>query len=220
MFSYYGSKSKMIKFYPKPECDKIIEPFAGSARYALEYWEKDVLLVDNYDKIIRIWHYLQKASVKDIESLPELTYKQSLDDYKYLSDDERLLMGFMVARGVRRPQKIVQKFSNIDIDKRRIIKNLHKIKHWKIELGDYKKIENQKATWFVDAPYQIGGELYNTCERDSLIDFNFLSEWCKNRIGQVIVCENTKASWLPFSPLRENKGAYSKTTESIWINNI
>ena len=30
MFSYYGSKSKIVGYYPKPEHNKIIEPFAGS----------------------------------------------------------------------------------------------------------------------------------------------------------------------------------------------
>ncbi len=42
MFSYYGSKSKIVKHYPPPEYDTIIEPFAGSARYALMYYNKNV----------------------------------------------------------------------------------------------------------------------------------------------------------------------------------
>ena len=54
MFSYYGSKSKLVKHYPPPTCNKIIEPLAGSARYALEYFEKDVLLVDAYEVIVEI----------------------------------------------------------------------------------------------------------------------------------------------------------------------
>ena len=29
MFSYYGSKSKIVHLYPTPKFDKIIEPFAG-----------------------------------------------------------------------------------------------------------------------------------------------------------------------------------------------
>ena len=31
MFSYYGSKSKIVDYYPPPKHKKIIEPFAGSA---------------------------------------------------------------------------------------------------------------------------------------------------------------------------------------------
>jgi len=33
MFSYYGSKSKIVDYYPPPKHKRIIEPFAGSARY-------------------------------------------------------------------------------------------------------------------------------------------------------------------------------------------
>ena len=75
MFSYYGSKSKIINKYPSPKFDKIIEPFAGSARYALKWWDRDVLLVDLYLVIIEIWHYLQAASKQDIMGLPEPNWK-------------------------------------------------------------------------------------------------------------------------------------------------
>lgn len=65
MWSYYGSKSKIIDVYPPPEYDKIIEPFCGTARYALKYWDREVLLVDKYDVIVKIWHYLQQAGERD-----------------------------------------------------------------------------------------------------------------------------------------------------------
>lgn len=38
MWSYYGSKTNIISYYPKPTEDKIIESFCGTARYALEYF--------------------------------------------------------------------------------------------------------------------------------------------------------------------------------------
>ena len=217
MFSYYGSKSKVVNLYPEPTTDKIIEPFAGSARYALKYWEKDVLLVDKYDVIIKIWKYLQQASERDIMGLPDLKYKETTEGLN-LSEGERLLMGFLVARGSRRPAKIVQKFSSVANDKKRIASDLHKIRHWTIMQGEYADIPNQKATWFIDAPYQYGGELYNTCERQGGIDFDYLKKWTLGREGQVIVCENTKATWLPFAPLRKMHGSLHTTTEAIWIN--
>ena len=58
MWSYYGSKSKVVDLYPPPKFDKIIEPFAGSARYALKWFERDILLIDKYDVIIDLWNYL------------------------------------------------------------------------------------------------------------------------------------------------------------------
>jgi hypothetical protein len=45
-----------------------------------------------------------------------------------------------------------------------------------------------------------------------------LAEWCKERNGQAIVCENTKATWLPFKPMKEMQGTMFKTTEAIWSN--
>jgi site-specific DNA-adenine methylase len=217
MFSYYGSKSKVVDLYPSPKFGKIIEPFAGSARYSLKYFDRDVLLVDKYDVIIKIWQYLQQASEKDIMSLPEPSYKESIEQFN-LSEGERLLMGFLVAGAVRRPQKIVQKFSDIPRSKKQIASQLFKIRHWKFQQGDYRKIENEQSTWFIDPPYQFGGELYNVCERESKIDFQSLGEWCQSRNGQIIVCENSKANWLPFYPMREMSGAYSKTKEVIWSN--
>jgi hypothetical protein len=60
MFSYYGSKSKIVDYYPPPKYKRIIEPFAGSARYSLKYWQNDVLLVDKYPVIVEVWNYLLK----------------------------------------------------------------------------------------------------------------------------------------------------------------
>lgn len=218
MFSYYGSKSKLVDLYPAPKHGKIIEPFAGSARYALKYFDRDVLLVDAYEVIVKIWHYLQQASEADILGLPNLTYKQSTDDYN-LSEGERLLLGFLVARGSRRPAKVVQKFSSVEQDKKRIAKDLYKIRHWKIELGSYESIPNQCATWYIDPPYQnVGKAGYNVNERGKAIDFPALGEWCKQRKGQAIVCEVTTADWLPFEPLKEQHGQKLTSTEAVWCN--
>src|SRR5690606_2290087 len=82
--------------------------------------------------------------------------------------------------------------------------------------GSYEDLQNEEATWFIDPPYQFGGEHY--IESTKNIDFVKLAEWCKERNGQVIVCENTKATWLPFKPMKEMQGSQHKTTEAIWSN--
>lgn len=215
MFSYYGSKSKIVDYYPPPKHKRIIEPFAGSARYSLKYFDRQVTIYDKYEVVIRIWKFLQLATESDIKNLPEPTYKQSVEDFN-ISHDEKLLLGFMVARGVASPQKIVQKFSDIALAKRNIVENLHKIKHWEIKQGCYTDIENVEATWFIDPPYQFGGEHYR--HGSNQINFFELGKWCKERNGQIIVCENTKANWLPFKPVIEFNGAYDRTVEAIWSN--
>jgi len=222
MFSYYGSKSKIVQYYPSPTCDKIIEPFAGSARYSLRYWEKDILLVDKYKVIVDVWHYLQQASASDILGLPILEQGQFLTDFN-LSESEKLFMGFIIACAGITPRNKISPFVYRDLSSRLKFRiketaaNLYKIKHWKIIHGSYEDLENENATWFIDPPYQIGGNHYR--ESNKNLDFNSLANWCKSRNGQVIVCENTKATWMNFKPILQIQGvSNTNTTEAIWTN--
>jgi site-specific DNA-adenine methylase len=219
MFSYYGSKSKVVHLYPKPKFDKIIEPFAGSARYSLKYFDRDVLLVDKYEVIVKIWKYLQAASPADIMGLPEPKPGEDVRKYKFDCEEAQMLTRFMVGGGLSWMQWVVspQGFgAGVAMQKKNIAKSLFKIKHWKIQMGDYAGIPNEKATWFIDPPYQFGGHKYPQGNKN--INFKFLADWCKSREGQIIVCENTKATWLPFYAMHEMTGAYSTTTEAIWSN--
>ena len=84
MFSYFGSKSKVIHLYPKPKFEKIIEPFAGSARYSLRFFDHDILLVDKYEIIIKIWKYLQCTTAKEIMALPEPEKGTRLDSKNFI----------------------------------------------------------------------------------------------------------------------------------------
>lgn len=219
MFSYYGSKSKVVHLYPRPKFDKIIEPFAGSARYSLKYFDRDVLLVDKYEVIVKIWKWLQKASPKDILSLPDLKLGDKIDRKDFDCIEQAWLMGFIVNQGVSSPRLTVSMMATeekMKRQKRTIAENLYKIKHWRVELGSYEDIPNQEATWFIDPPYQFGGEYYWTGNKN--IDYPTLADWCKSRDGQVIVCENTKADWLPFYAAQEMTGTKHTTTEAIWSN--
>jgi site-specific DNA-adenine methylase len=218
MFSYYGSKSKIVNYYPPPKYGKIIEPFAGSARYALKYFDRDVLLVDKYEVVIKIWKWLQQCSKDDILKLPKL--EQGLDLRTLnLSEQELLFLGMLAGTASFSPRFKVSPFSaekNGRQNEYKIIANhLHKIKHWEIRLGCYQDLPNKEATWFVDPPYQFGGKAYVK----NKIDFTSLSEWCRERNGQTIVCENTKADWLPFKPVTKTQGAgNTNTVEAIWSN--
>lgn len=218
IWSYYGRKTKVIQYYPSPICDKIIEPFAGTAVYSLyeNNWEKDVLLVDKYDVVIKVWHYLQKASREDILSLPDMNYHDNVDMHEQLTQEEKWLIGFSINGGSAQPKKTTMKFNTWNRNKPLIADELHKIRHWDIRQGDYRDIENQEATWFIDPPYVNGGIYYR--HNNKSIDFEELGEWCKSREGQVIVCENTKSDWMDFKPLKRMKGSLHVTTEAIWTN--
>jgi len=214
MWSYYGRKKKIIKKYPKPKYNLIIEPFAGTGSYALEYWENDILLIDKYEKICKIWWYLQQASPKDILRLPNVENGEFIGDkYKWLSEEERWLMGFCINNASPRPKHTAGRmnFNSWNRDKIRIANELYKIKHWKIICDSYENIKNDFATWFIDPPYQFQ-KLY--VHND--IDYINLSNWCKSRKGQTIVCENSGAIWLNFVPLVELSGQRTKKMEVIW----
>jgi len=211
----------MIRFYPKPKYPKIIEPFAGSARYALEYYDREVILMDRYDKIVRVWKFLQKCSKNDILSLPILKEGQSLDDkqFKSLTHDEKALLGFLVNFSTSSGAKTVTKFVDDTGPALQIVADhVHKIKHWTILEGTYYELENQEATWYIDPPYMYGGQYY--VHNNKTMNYSYLSKWCQARLGQVMVCENTKANWMKFKPLVNNPSSITgnKTTEALWTN--
>ena len=217
MFSYYGRKSKIVKHYPKPMFDKIIEPFAGSAAYSMVYFDKEVLLIEKYEVIINLWRWLiNEATEKDILALPKVKQGDIISDFKWLGKEEKCLMGLSLNRGSAQPKNKVAKFSDgWENVKKRIANDLHKIRHWKIIEGDYRDVENVEATWFIDPPYQFGGQWY----KHKNIDYEELYDYCKSRNGQVIVCENTKADWIELEPLVKIQGSKNtNTTEAIWTN--
>lgn len=222
MWSYYGAKTNVVDFYPGPKEHKVIEPFAGSARYSLKYFEKDVLLVDKYEVVIKIWKWLQLCSEKDILSLPRrMKAGESLNDFKFDCEEAKLLMGFLVGYGLERPRvkattRLTHRPNFINFSLIRIAKQLFKIRHWVIQHGSYENIKNQKATWFIDPPYKKGGECYP--ESSNNINFNKLANWSMERDGQVIICENINADWLIFNPLMRHKTRCGVQKEGIWTN--
>ena len=85
----------------------------------------------------------------------------------------------------------------------KLARQLQGIRHWKV-LPDYRLGGmTQEATYFVDPPY-FGrlGKRYPAHD----LDYDELARWCRSLSGQVIVCENEGATWLPFKPFRVIKG--------------
>lgn len=223
MWSYYGAKTNIVDLYPKPKHGKIIEPFAGSARYALKYFDREVLLVDKYEVIVKIWKWLKLCSPNDILTLPR-SFKlgQTLNDFTFDCEEAKLLMGFIIKGGNQSPvikpskRRVVNRPNGINYSIKQIASNLFKIKHWEIMHDSYENIPNEEATWFIDPPYQFGGHAYVMNNRK--LNFSQLSEWCKNRQGQIIVCESNKADWMDFIPMQKQYGTTGAQNEVIWSN--
>lgn len=230
MFSYYGSKWRLSPRYPAPKYSTIIEPFAGSACYSLFWGCEDstqislvqpvqVRLYDKNEKICRLWRYLINATESEILDLPLLQPDQKIP--KDLPDGAKYLIGFWCSKAATSPQKKMAATRRTDLGhwsksiRQRIASQLKHIRHWTIEQKCYTKIPNQEATWFIDPPYVQGGHRYT----HSAIDYKLLGEWCRSRRGQVVVCENGTADWLPFEFLHKTKGARRDTNEVFYTQN-
>ena len=184
----------------------------------MKYWDRDIRLVDKYEVIIRIWKWLQQCSYNDIINLPKFETGVDLRTCN-LSEEELLFCGMCAGIASTQPRFKVSMFAGEQNGRKNRFKNiadnLHKIKHWQIECDDYINLKNEEATWFIDPPYQFGGHAYI----ENKIDYEYLGNWCKERMGQTIVCENTKADWLPFTPMTTMRGANQQfTTEALWSN--
>jgi len=218
MFYYYGRKEKIFSYYPKPKYDTIIEPFAGSAAYSMNYYERNVILIEKDKKIADLWQYLINVSPDEILSLPILNKGESLNEekYNYLNNNQKTLIGFFLNPGSAQPKKSPAKFCAWNEKNRLKLSNdVLKVKHWQIINGDYTEADNIDATWFIDPPYQgNGGKYYKHGNKD--FDYESLKDWALLRNGQVIVCENSEADWMDFKPLVQIQGQKHKTTEVIF----
>lgn len=222
MFSYFGSKSKIVRYYPSPRYPFIIEPFCGSARYSLLYKERQVWINDYWPIITDVWQWIVKAEQAEIDALPELQYGEYLSSYN-LPRQQRTLLSFTVNRGNGFPNNKMQKWSVKNGETSKLKKRLSLccplIRHWKITNVDYRKLPNVEATWFIDPPYEKQGHDYKHGSKG--INYAELAEWCKSRKGQVIVCESDSAEWLPFKFLKRHQAQTKYRTtydEMIWTN--
>lgn len=231
---YFGAKWRAAPMYPPPYRHKtIIEPFAGAAGYSLCYPDHDVILVEKYDVIAGIWDYLIHASVQDVLSIPLVQHVDELP--ASLPAGARDLVAFNLGYADSAPRRAlsqghIRALANAPDASRvhagwgepcreRVAAQVERIRHWKIIHGDYTTAPDVDACWFVDPPYVVAGEKYH--EPASAIDYGHLGAWCKSRKGQVTVCENDGATWLPFRPFSTLPTASSMgkgSHEVIWTN--
>ena len=222
-FKYFGSKNRSGALYPEPTHDRIIEPFAGGAGYAMNYPEHDVLLCDTDERVIKVWKYLIGASEDEIMDLPLLEVGQNVRSLN-LPIGPQLFISCCINTSPFR--NVLSSWSN-DVHsslwsagwRERVAKHVKHIRHWEALCCDYGHLENHKATWFIDPPYRTLQEHYDASKKRP-IDYAHLGQWCKSRQGQVIVCEQDGAKWLPFQRLGTFKAVRGPRTceEAIWTN--
>lgn len=223
-FCYFGGKWRAAPLYPPPRYGRIIEPFAGAAGYATRYADRKVTLVELDPLIAALWRYLIRVRPAEILSIPAVV-TGSADDLP-VCEEARWLVGFWLNKGVSHPRKTPSKWMRADTRptsywgttvRQRIASQVDAIRHWRVVEGSYEEAPDREATWFIDPPYQLAGKHY----RSQVDDYRALAHWCRNRRGQVMVCENQGATWLPFEPfrrIRSTSGPHGKTfsTEVLW----
>lgn len=223
-FTYLGGKYRTAHKYPAPRHDVIVEPFAGSAGYAVRNHERQVILVERDEKIAAVWRYLLTASPDEVAALPLVGEGwQTTDDLTHLPPGARYLIGLWLNKGTASPRKTPSAWCRSGIRpnsmwgmaiRERIAGQLDAIRHWRLIESDYSSAPDVEATWFVDPPYVGKGHQYRF--GSSLIDYAALGAWTLARPGQVIACEGPGATWLPFEPLGAMKAQRGQSLELVY----
>jgi hypothetical protein len=227
-FGYYGGKWRdALKHYPSPKHETIVEPFAGSAGFSLRYFARTVILCEVDPVLAEVWRYLLRVTAKDILSIPDVGPDESVDDLT-VNQEAKWLVGFWLNRGTASPRRSPSKWMRDGIRpgsfwgtrvRRTIASQLDAIRHWTVYNVSYSECPTPRtATWFVDPPYQTAGHHYRFGSEQ--LDYAALADWCRTRPGQVIVCENEGATWLPFRKLADVKTtrADRRSKEVYWLS--
>ena len=226
---YYGGKWRNAPHYPAPRYPRIVEPFAGAAGYSLRYPHLDVTLVDRSPIIAGIWSYLIATPADEIRALPDIPEGGTVDDLP-ACQEARWLAGFWCSAATTTPRKSPSQWARQGAEahnwggwnhrsRERIASQVGAIRHWRIVEGEYHDVPTRDATWFVDPPYQGRAGRHYPEQPD---DFSALGAWCRSLTGQVIVCEQEGADWLPFDALgsfRSAEGANRprQSREVVWL---
>jgi hypothetical protein len=228
-FSFYGGKHRHVGSYPAPLHGRVVECFAGSAGYATRYPSADMTLVDLDPVICGVWRYLIRTPEREIRALPLIAADESLDALGGVPQEARWLVGFWLGKALAAPRltpspwmrsgKWPRCFWGESI-RERIAQQVEHIRHWRVVEASYADIPRPLATWFVDPPYIDKGVHYRRSSKG--VDFAHLGAWCRSLPGQVMVCEQHGADWLPFRPHRAMKtlnrkdGSVCYSREVIW----
>ena len=223
-FAYFGGKWRdAVKNYPSPDHDTIVEPFAGAAGYSVRHAHRKIILCDLDPVLSEVWRYLIRVKADEILALPDIGPGETTDDLK-IPQEAKWLAGFWLDANVSRPYKRPCNWMREGRSgywgprvRQRIASQVDSIRHWQVYNCGYADAPvHRAATWFVDPPYEVAGRSYRFGSK--LLDYEALGAWCRTLPGQVIVCENAGATWLPFRELADVHATRGRSKEVIWLS--
>ena len=235
LFKWFGSKWLSARTLPPPLHDQIIEPFAGSAGYALRHARRQVLVCETDPHIKSLWSWLVGEATEDaIRAIPVGVPEGADIRTLGLSAGQALLL------------KTWQRTNNVGDcwtispwgnkpgqwtanTRARVASEFGEIAHWRVGRGDGRDelaaAHTAETTWFVDPPYQ-----HNYSYRQAPLDYARLAALVLTQSGQRIACEaicpktGTRPDWLPFADFgsritsRRKAENHHHSHELIWMS--
>lgn len=213
MFPYFGRKARSAALYPAPKYPLVIEPFAGSMAYTLHHRPGAAIGLELDSRVVDLWNLGVKMGLAGKVPLPpELGSKTDELLVKLASYSEHALTSgtmTVTSRMLRDWGPMTRKMAE---------SGRWAADHVIYRHGSYLDSPNYEATWFIDPPYQHANRRGYMHGADD-IDYRELARWVQTRRGQVIVCEQEGADWLPFTPLYELASHHgAKSTEMVWLS--
>ena len=234
-FRHFGSKWSLSRLLDPPQFDVIVEPFAGSAGYAVRYGAGlRVVLLDVDPGVCSIWSWLIAATRADVLDLPGDLGDQDIRSMDVPDPARLLIQRWLTPQGGTGNWHLPPMASRwvernpgswwTPQTRARIANSLWAIRDWEVHLGDYQSAPDLEATWVVDPPYQGNTSTPVAYGRGSPpLDYPALGTWCRGLRGQVYVHEQAGATWLPFTSLsaqartgRVDDQKVKRQAEVIW----
>ena len=230
MFYYYGGKKRLASAYDAPAFTTSVEPFAGAAGYSLYHLAslERVILIERDERVCEAWRTVLSLSPAELASYPIPAAGEKTQDFLVMTAAasnavarlKSLTVTPRVAHEARRMFRLIAE------QKARVGDALDRID---LRHGDYHDAPIIEATYFIDPPYEVQASETKTsypqglgyaagCDA-SVLDFHELGKWAAALPGQVIVCEQAGATWLPFRAFRATGNTLGgRSREVVWTN--
>ncbi len=232
MMKWFGAKWNASRHYPEPLHDVIIEPFAGSACYALRHAHTidRAIIWDTSPELAELWQWLiGPAAPVDVLTIPIVPPGVDILSLG-LSHGQALLL-----KHWQRTNPLTRTWGTspwgdkpgqwTSATRSRVASQLPLIKSWEFR----RPSANDIGCWFIDPPYQ-----HNYAYKQPPVNYAQLASACQimaERGQQVIVCEarakdGTTPYWLPFAEFRSTVTSRRKSHQShhshelVWTSDM